>query len=114
MELRALFVVKHGLISRTKRDAVDNPFRDPDPPVVRMAVGGPPRECFTLDRLLLPDRVEHFRPSLVLPSRSFLFGRFLGEGTARAYLLDGTDVGPIVIPPRARRSAGRRTAPPAS
>jgi uncharacterized protein len=47
-------------------------------------------------------------------SRSFLFGRFLGEGTARAYLLDGTDVGPIVIPPRARRSAGRRTAPPAS
>lgn len=30
--------------------------------------------------------------------RSFLFGRFLGRGEARAYLLDGTDVGPIVTP----------------
>ncbi|MGI0070861.1 MAG: hypothetical protein ACRECT_02135 [Thermoplasmata archaeon] len=28
-------------------------------------------------------------------SRSFLFGRFLSRGVARAYLLDGTDLGPI-------------------
>jgi uncharacterized protein len=27
--------------------------------------------------------------------RSFLFGRFLSRGAARAYLLDGTDLGPI-------------------
>jgi len=27
--------------------------------------------------------------------RSFLFGRFLARGSARAYLLDGTDLGPI-------------------
>ncbi|MCI4320864.1 MAG: metallophosphoesterase [Thermoplasmata archaeon] len=34
--------------------------------------------------------------------RSFLFRRFLAEGLPRAYLLDGTDVGPIATPPRAR------------
>ncbi len=42
--------------------------------------------------------------------RSFLFGRFLSRGTARAYLLDGTDLGtiPTLGPPRpARRAAGR-------
>jgi metallophosphoesterase superfamily enzyme len=47
-------------------------------------------------------------------SRSFLFGRFLSEGAPRAYLLDGTDVGPIVIPPSGRRSAARTRAPRAS
>jgi len=31
--------------------------------------------------------------------RSFLFQRFLGRGVARAYLLDGTDVGRIVTDP---------------
>jgi len=43
--------------------------------------------------------------------RSFLYRRFLARGPARAYLLDGTDLGPLVIsaaPPR--RSA--RGAPP--
>jgi len=45
--------------------------------------------------------------------RSFLFGRFLGEGTPRAYLLDGTDVGPIVTPTPRPRPAGRRRARPA-
>ncbi len=30
--------------------------------------------------------------------RSFLYGRFLSRGVARAYLLDGTDVGPLPIP----------------
>jgi metallophosphoesterase superfamily enzyme len=34
--------------------------------------------------------------------RSFLFQRFLAEGLPRAYLLDGTDVGPIATPPRGR------------
>ena len=46
-------------------------------------------------------------------SRSFLFGRFLGEGSARAYLLDGTDVGPIVTPASTRRSGSPRRARPA-
>jgi metallophosphoesterase superfamily enzyme len=41
-------------------------------------------------------------------SRSFLFRRFLGEGAARAYLLDGTDVGPIVMPESDRRIGSRR------
>ncbi len=30
--------------------------------------------------------------------RSFLYGRFLSRGVARAYLLDGTDLGPLPIP----------------
>ncbi len=42
-------------------------------------------------------------------SRSFLYGRFLGRGVARAYLLDGTDLGPLPTewPERPRRGAGR-------
>jgi uncharacterized protein len=43
--------------------------------------------------------------------RSFLFGRFLAGGEARAYLLDGTDLGPIPTGPVGRRS---RAAAPAS
>jgi metallophosphoesterase superfamily enzyme len=43
-------------------------------------------------------------------SRSFLFGRFLAEGSPRAYLLDGTDVGPIVTPPPSRRTGSLRRA----
>jgi uncharacterized protein len=35
--------------------------------------------------------------------RSFLFGRFLSRGAARAYLLDGTDVGAIPTRPRSVR-----------
>jgi metallophosphoesterase superfamily enzyme len=31
--------------------------------------------------------------------RSFLYGRFLSRGTARAYLLDGTDLGVLNLPP---------------
>lgn len=43
--------------------------------------------------------------------RSFLFQRFLARGTTRAYLLDGTDVGPV--PTAApRESAAPRRAPP--
>jgi hypothetical protein len=30
--------------------------------------------------------------------RSFLYRRFLARGSARAYLLDGTDLGPLAIP----------------
>lgn len=44
-------------------------------------------------------------------SRSFLFGRFLAEGKPRAYLLDGTDVGPIATPPIVRRSGSPRKGP---
>jgi len=42
--------------------------------------------------------------------RSFLFGRFLSRGVARAYLLDGTDLGPI--PTTGPRLPARRGAPP--
>jgi uncharacterized protein len=44
--------------------------------------------------------------------RSFLFQRFLARGTTRAYLLDGTDLGPIptTAPPA---TAAPRQAPPA-
>jgi uncharacterized protein len=39
--------------------------------------------------------------------RSFLYRRFLAEGVARAYLLDGTDLGVITTPPsEAHRSRG--------
>jgi uncharacterized protein len=44
--------------------------------------------------------------------RSFLFGRFLSRGVARAYLLDGTDLGPIPTGPgvgRPKRASGRAT-----
>ncbi len=47
--------------------------------------------------------------------RSFLYGRFLSRGDARAYLLDGTDLGPLPIPkasalapPGATRAPRRR------
>ena len=43
--------------------------------------------------------------------RSFLFGRFLSRGTPRAYLLDGTDLGPIPTP--GVRRPGKRGAAPA-
>jgi uncharacterized protein len=41
--------------------------------------------------------------------RSFLFGRFLGDGEARAYLLDGTDLGtiPTGSGPAASRAGSR-------
>ncbi len=45
--------------------------------------------------------------------RSFLFRRFLGRGTARAYLLDGTDLGRLPTPGIDPRSAAaRRSATP--
>ena len=44
--------------------------------------------------------------------RSFLFGRFLADGEARAYLLDGTDLGPIPTGPSPAASrAGSRARP---
>ncbi len=46
--------------------------------------------------------------------RTFLYGRFLSLGRARAYLLDGTDLGVLPIPgpgaPSTRSRAGARTA----
>jgi uncharacterized protein len=45
--------------------------------------------------------------------RSFLFRRFLAEGTPRAYLLDGTDVGPIVTLGSGRRTGSPRRVRPA-
>jgi uncharacterized protein len=44
--------------------------------------------------------------------RSFLFGRFLAGGEARAYLLDGTDLGPIPTGPAGHRSPGAARASP--
>jgi uncharacterized protein len=43
--------------------------------------------------------------------RSFLFGRFLSRGVARAYLLDGTDLGVLPMPARpvGRPAAGARS-----
>ncbi len=43
--------------------------------------------------------------------RSFLYGRFLARGEARAYLLDGTDLGPLATPaPASPRGSGARAA----
>jgi metallophosphoesterase superfamily enzyme len=39
--------------------------------------------------------------------RSFLVHRFLSRGPARAYLLDGTDVGEVLTPSRIGQSSGR-------
>lgn len=44
--------------------------------------------------------------------RSFLVARFLAPGRPRAYLLDGTDVGEILMPRRVRRSRARPGAAP--
>ncbi len=41
--------------------------------------------------------------------RSFLFGRFLSRGVARAYLLDGTDLGVIPTDSPPRRATGATT-----
>ena len=45
--------------------------------------------------------------------RSFLYRRFIGTGTARAYLLDGTDLGllPTNLPAGRGRGADRRSPP---
>lgn len=44
--------------------------------------------------------------------RSFLYGRFLSRGTARAYLLDGTDLGVLTLPrPTARARAASAATP---
>ncbi len=43
--------------------------------------------------------------------RSFLVARFLSDGEARAYLLDGTDLGPIPTREGARPRAARRAPP---
>jgi len=40
--------------------------------------------------------------------RSFLYRRFLARGEARAYLLDGTDLGPLPTPPVGRAARGAR------
>jgi uncharacterized protein len=45
--------------------------------------------------------------------RSFLFGRFLADGEARAYLLDGTDLGRIPTGPSSAASRARSRARPA-
>lgn len=43
--------------------------------------------------------------------RSFLVARFLARGASRAYLLDGTDLGPLFSRPPVPRSGGDRGAP---
>jgi metallophosphoesterase superfamily enzyme len=44
--------------------------------------------------------------------RTFLYGRFLSRGVARAYLLDGTDLGRLTLPqPGARVRGGAATLP---
>jgi metallophosphoesterase superfamily enzyme len=43
--------------------------------------------------------------------RSFLYGRFLSRGTARAYLLDGTDLGVLTPPRPTARSRSASAAP---
>jgi uncharacterized protein len=51
--------------------------------------------------------VESLNRARPARGRSFLFGRFLSRGPARAYLLDGTDLGVLPTPSaRARPSAG--------
>lgn len=44
-------------------------------------------------------------------SRSFLWRRFLLGGRSRAYLLDGTDLGPVVTPPGRATEVPRRARP---
>lgn len=44
--------------------------------------------------------------------RTFLYGRFLSRGTARAYLLDGTDLGELNLPRPPARARAARAAPP--
>lgn len=77
--------------------------------------GSPPRRFAARELVVLPafhplagrEALNREKPRR---GRSFLFGRFLSEGTARAYLLDGTDVGPIVTGPPARPRGSPRPA----
>jgi metallophosphoesterase superfamily enzyme len=44
--------------------------------------------------------------------RTFLYGRFLSRGSARAYLLDGTDLGTLTLPRPTARVRATSGAPP--
>jgi len=46
--------------------------------------------------------------------RTFLYGRFLSRGLPRAYLLDGTDLGPLTLPVAEPRARSVRAGPPGS
>ncbi|HZY91231.1 MAG TPA: hypothetical protein VFG07_00440 [Thermoplasmata archaeon] len=87
---------------------------------VRVAFSAPPQGTRRTARVLLA------REMVILPAfnplagtealnrgrpkrgRSFLYQRFLGRGDARTYLLDGTDLGPLVTPTRAPPSGCAR------
>jgi uncharacterized protein len=43
--------------------------------------------------------------------RSFLYQKFLGRGRARAYMLDGTDLGPLPTPPASAPDGADEAAP---
>lgn len=71
------------------------------------------REMVVLPALNPLAGVEALNRARPARGRSFLYGRFLARGVSRAYLLDGTDLGPLVTPPappRPRR-AGARSLP---
>ena len=55
------------------------------------------------------EALNRSRPSR---GRSFLFARFLAVGESRLYLMDGTDLGPLTVPPRPVRPKARAAAPP--
>ncbi len=59
---------------------------------------GGPREMIVLPAFNPLAGVESLNRERPRRGRSFLFRRFLGRGDARAYLLDGTDVGALATP----------------
>ena len=78
-------------------------FPEPKPPSRRRRARPPiaAREMIVLpafNPLAGTESLNRGRPRL---SRSFLFHRFVNRGRARAYLLDGTDLGPIPTRPAA-------------
>ncbi|MGI0053505.1 MAG: metallophosphoesterase [Thermoplasmata archaeon] len=79
---------------------------------IRVALGPsiPPRPRRTLraeELIVLPafnplSGIEPLNQKRPASGRSFLFSRFLARGTARAYLLDGTDLGELRLDRRGR------------
>jgi metallophosphoesterase superfamily enzyme len=73
----------------------------PPPPGRRRRRHGPvlARELIVLPALNPVTGTESLNRFAPARYRSFLWKRFVLRGTSRAYLLDGTDLGPLTIPP---------------
>ncbi len=89
------------------------------PPVLRRGRRAARHQIRARELIVLPaynpltgtEALNRHRPAR---GRTFLYHRFLSRGLARAYLLDGTDLGPLISPegePRGRGAPGAPSGP---